>query len=174
MLVDMQSLNVAFKIEEEVLLRDAWVLSVLLAFQDGGHVIPTASGCRNYKIWLSTDVSGVLVVSFYPDCLSECLEVYAPQNDCTRVAAVFGCATGTSIEECVQHQQLRCLGNVLRMPNHRLPKRVLFSMPNSEWCKQRGGQPLTWQRSMKKITKRLGAVGATHLPGWGSRDPHCA
>ncbi|KER23580.1 hypothetical protein T265_08573 [Opisthorchis viverrini] len=46
-------------------------------------------------------------------------------------------------------------------------------MPNSEWRKQRGGQPLTWQRSMKEITKRLGAVGTTHLPGWGPRGPHC-
>ncbi|KAG5449306.1 hypothetical protein CSKR_100608 [Clonorchis sinensis] len=60
------------------------------------------------------------------------------------------------------------------MPNHRLPKRVLFSMPNSEWRKQRGGQPLTWQKGMKEITKRLGAVGATRLPGWGPRDPQCA
>ncbi|KAG5442307.1 hypothetical protein CSKR_109878 [Clonorchis sinensis] len=60
------------------------------------------------------------------------------------------------------------------MPNHRLPKRVLFFMPNSEWRKQRGGQPLTWQRGMKEITKRLGAVGATRLPGWGPRDPYCA
>ncbi|KER23939.1 hypothetical protein T265_08298 [Opisthorchis viverrini] len=30
------------------------------------------------------------------------------------------------------------------------------------------------RRSMKEITKRLGAVGATRLPGWGPRDPHCA
>ncbi|KER19534.1 hypothetical protein T265_11720 [Opisthorchis viverrini] len=70
-------------------------------------------------------------------------------------------------------EKLRWLGHVLRMPNHRLPKRVLFSMSNSEWRKQRGGQPLTWQRSMKEITKRLGVVGATRLPGWGPRDPHC-
>ncbi|KAG5447222.1 hypothetical protein CSKR_111627, partial [Clonorchis sinensis] len=27
---------------------------------------------------------------------------------------------------------------------------------------------------MKEITKRLDAVGATRLPGWGLRDPHCA
>ncbi|KER23741.1 hypothetical protein T265_08432 [Opisthorchis viverrini] len=27
---------------------------------------------------------------------------------------------------------------------------------------------------MKEITKRLGAVGATRLSGWGARDPHCA
>ncbi|KER22936.1 hypothetical protein T265_09067 [Opisthorchis viverrini] len=87
---------------------------------------------------------------------------------------VFGCVTNASIEECVQHQKLRWLGHVLRMANHRLPKRVLFSMPNLEWRKQRGGQPLTWQRSMKETTKRLGAVGATRLPGWRPRDPHCA
>ncbi|KER28128.1 hypothetical protein T265_04965 [Opisthorchis viverrini] len=43
---------------------------------------------------------------------------------------VFGCVTGTSIKQCVQHQELRWLGHVLRMPNHRLPNRVLFSMPN--------------------------------------------
>ncbi|KAG5443922.1 hypothetical protein CSKR_100827 [Clonorchis sinensis] len=73
-----------------------------------------------------------------------------------------------------QHQKLRWLGHVLRMPNHRLPKTVLFSMPNSEWQKQRGGQPLIWQKGMKQITKRLGAVGATRLLGWGPRDPHCA
>ncbi|KER26958.1 hypothetical protein T265_05867 [Opisthorchis viverrini] len=111
---------------------------------------------------------------------NRCLRTIARVGWCQRIRneavrkRVFGCVTGTSIEECVQHQKLRWLGHVLRMPNHRLPKRVLFSMPNSEWRKQRGGQPMTWQRSMKEITKRLGAVGATRLPGWGSRDPHCA
>ncbi|KAG5446787.1 hypothetical protein CSKR_105542 [Clonorchis sinensis] len=54
-----------------------WVLSVLLAFKDGDRVIPTAPGWRHCKIWLPTDVSGDLVVSFYPDCLNECLEVRA-------------------------------------------------------------------------------------------------
>ncbi|KER26793.1 hypothetical protein T265_06007 [Opisthorchis viverrini] len=43
-----------------------------------------------------------------------------------------------------------------------------------EYTMLRGGQPLTWQRSMKKMTKRLGAVGATRLPEWIPRDPHCA
>ncbi|KER27314.1 hypothetical protein T265_05637 [Opisthorchis viverrini] len=42
-----------------------------------------------------------------------------------------------------------------------------------EWRKQRSGQHLTRQRSVKEITKRLGAFGAAHLPGWRSRDPHC-
>ncbi|KAG5453421.1 hypothetical protein CSKR_107799 [Clonorchis sinensis] len=31
------------------------------------------------------------------------------------------------------------------------------------------GQPLTWQKGMKEITKRLGAVGASRLPGWDTR-----
>ncbi|KER27332.1 LOW QUALITY PROTEIN: hypothetical protein T265_13817 [Opisthorchis viverrini] len=111
---------------------------------------------------------------------NRCLRTIACVGCCRRIRneavrkRVFGCVTGTSIEECVQHQKLRWLGHVLRMPNHRLPKSVLFSMPNSEWRKQRGGQPLTWQRSMKEITKHLGAVGATRPPGWGPRDPHCA
>ncbi|KER26806.1 hypothetical protein T265_06018 [Opisthorchis viverrini] len=78
------------------------------------------------------------------------------------------------LDKCVQHHKLRRLRHGLRMPNHRFPKRVLFSIPNSNWRKQRDGQPLTWQRSMKEITKRLGAVGATRFPGWGPRDPHCA
>ncbi|KER30612.1 hypothetical protein T265_02967 [Opisthorchis viverrini] len=42
---------------------------------------------------------------------------------------VFGCAAGTSIRENIQHHRLRWLGHVLRMPKHRLPRRVLFSVP---------------------------------------------
>ncbi|KER30214.1 hypothetical protein T265_03277 [Opisthorchis viverrini] len=53
------------------------MLSVLIAFQDGDCVISTASGWRNCKIWLLIDISGVLVVGFYPDCPSDCLEAFA-------------------------------------------------------------------------------------------------
>ncbi|KER30937.1 LOW QUALITY PROTEIN: hypothetical protein T265_13077 [Opisthorchis viverrini] len=66
--------------------RDVWVTSVILAVQDGDRVIPTAPGWRHCKVWLPTDVSGALIVSFYPDCLIGSLEVYAPRNDCTKVA----------------------------------------------------------------------------------------
>ncbi|KER19031.1 hypothetical protein T265_12045 [Opisthorchis viverrini] len=45
------------------------------------RLIPAAPGWRRYKVWLLTDVSGVLVVSFYPNCLSDCLEVQAPRSD---------------------------------------------------------------------------------------------
>ncbi|KER25361.1 hypothetical protein T265_07163 [Opisthorchis viverrini] len=48
---------------------------MLLAFWDEDCVIPTAPAWRRCKIWLPTDVSGVVDVSFFPDCLDECLEV---------------------------------------------------------------------------------------------------
>jgi hypothetical protein len=87
---------------------------------------------------------------------------------------IFGCTDGTSIVECIEHHKLRWLGHVLRMPSHRLPKRTLFSLPNSEWRKPRGGQSVTWQKGMKSVTKKLGSVGAARLPGWGPRDPPLA
>ncbi|KAG5450710.1 hypothetical protein CSKR_201263 [Clonorchis sinensis] len=40
--------------------------------------------------------------------------------------------------------------------------------------KQRGDQPLNWQRGLKETAKRFGAVGATRIPEWGPRDPHRA
>ncbi|GAA53371.1 hypothetical protein CLF_110092 [Clonorchis sinensis] len=61
-------------------------------------------------------------------------------------SAFFGYAAATSTKECVQHQKLLWLLHVLPTPNHRLPKRVLFSLPNPEWCKRRGGQTLIGQR----------------------------
>ncbi|KER29542.1 hypothetical protein T265_03843 [Opisthorchis viverrini] len=36
---------------------------------------------------------------------------------------------------------------------------------------QGGGRPFTWERGIKEITKRLGAVGATRLPGWRRMIP---
>ncbi|KER28203.1 hypothetical protein T265_13624, partial [Opisthorchis viverrini] len=47
---------------------------------DGDRVILTVPGWIHYKIWLPTDVSGVPVVSFYPYCLSECLEVLSNKS----------------------------------------------------------------------------------------------
>ncbi|KER28706.1 hypothetical protein T265_13522, partial [Opisthorchis viverrini] len=47
-----------------------------------------------------------------------------------------------------------------------LTVRLLFSMPNSECPKQRGDQPFTWQRNMKEIKRRLGAVDDSRLPGY--------
>ncbi|KER32556.1 LOW QUALITY PROTEIN: hypothetical protein T265_12793 [Opisthorchis viverrini] len=38
-----------------------------------------APDCERCKIWLPMCVSGVLAVSFHPDCLNECLGVYVPR-----------------------------------------------------------------------------------------------
>ena len=78
---------------------------------------------------------------------------------------------GTSIGDCIQHNKLRWLGHVLRMPSHRLPKKVLFSIPGLEWGKPKGGHSLTLQKGMKFVTNNLGSVGVNRLPGWGPRDP---
>ncbi|KER18997.1 hypothetical protein T265_12062 [Opisthorchis viverrini] len=48
------------------------------------------------------------------------------------VQRVLPLKTVSSTRSCVDW-------NVFPMPNHRLPNRVLFSMPNSEWRNQRGG-----------------------------------
>ncbi|KER28591.1 hypothetical protein T265_04634 [Opisthorchis viverrini] len=54
--------------------------TLLGAHQDGDRVILTVPGWRPYKIWLPIDVSGVLVVSFYPECVSECPEVLSNKS----------------------------------------------------------------------------------------------
>ena len=78
---------------------------------------------------------------------------------------------GTSIGECIQHNKLRWLGHVLRMPDHCLPKKALFSISDPDWREPRGGQSTTWQKGVKSVTKGLGSVGVSRLPGWGPRDP---
>ncbi|KER29541.1 hypothetical protein T265_03841 [Opisthorchis viverrini] len=55
-------------------------LTVKKRVKDGDRVILTVSGWRHYNIWLPTDVSGVLVVSFCPECLSECLDVFSNKS----------------------------------------------------------------------------------------------
>ncbi|CAH8492285.1 unnamed protein product [Dicrocoelium dendriticum] len=75
-----------------------------------------------------------------------------------------------SLQDVILRHRMRWLGHVLRMPAHRLPRRALFALPGSDWKKCRGGQPMTWRRSMKKATSSLAAVGPVRLPGWGPRD----
>ncbi|CAH8490480.1 unnamed protein product [Dicrocoelium dendriticum] len=79
-------------------------------------------------------------------------------------------ANSASLQDVILRHRMRWLGHVLRMPAHRLPRRALFAFPGSDWKKCRGGQPMTWRRSMKKATSSLAAVGPVRLPGWGPRD----
>ncbi|KER19230.1 hypothetical protein T265_11932 [Opisthorchis viverrini] len=68
---------------------------------------------------------------------------------------VFGCSAGTSIRENIQHHRLRWLGRVIRIPEHRVPRRMLFSVPPSGWRKPRSGRHMTWKKGVKEITKRF-------------------
>ena len=80
---------------------------------------------------------------------------------------IFGVGSHQNIASYIQHSKLRWLGHLLRMPESRLPKRVLLSRPVAGWRKPRGGQSLTWQKEMKTITRRLSVAGSSRLPGWG-------
>jgi hypothetical protein len=83
---------------------------------------------------------------------------------------VFGRNNSPEINELITLHRLRWLGHVLRMSNDRLPFRALFSQPCADWKKPKGGQAMTWQRSMKTLTSKLSRVGKCRLPGWGPRD----
>ena len=74
------------------------------------------------------------------------------------------------LSELVSLHRLRWLGHVLRMPAHRLPQRALLAPPGCGWKKQRGGQPMTWRRVVKKESSILARVGSCRLPGWGPKD----
>nr|CAH8869750.1 unnamed protein product [Trichobilharzia regenti] len=77
---------------------------------------------------------------------------------------------GKSIDEAIKLHRLRWLGHVLRMPNHRLPRRALLADIGSGWKRASGGQTKTWHQSMKSLTVKLSQVGRCRLPGWGPRD----
>ena len=81
-----------------------------------------------------------------------------------------GYVEGTSIGDYIQHNKPRWLGHVLRMPGQRLPKKILFSMPDSEWRKPKGGQSPTWQNGMKS-DKELGISGCEPASWMGSARP---
>ncbi|VDP65530.1 unnamed protein product [Schistosoma curassoni] len=53
------------------------------------------------------------------------------------------------------------------MPNHRLPRRVMFYDAGVGWKKARVGQTKRWQKFMNSPTSELNHVGRCRLPGWG-------
>ena len=102
---------------------------------------------------------------------NRCLRTIAGVGWCQRIRneivrkRVFGRVEGMSIGDCIQHNKLRWLSHALHMPGQRLPKKIMFFMPDSEWWKPKDGQSLTWQKGMKSVMKSLGSVGASRLPG---------
>ncbi|KER25837.1 hypothetical protein T265_06807 [Opisthorchis viverrini] len=85
--------------------------------KDGDHVILIVPGWRHYKIWLPTDVSGVVAVSFYPGYLSECLEVWAPRNDCGKLAATL--FVGRLSPQTTSSVLIEALHSLLHRPTER-------------------------------------------------------
>ncbi|KAG5453897.1 Electromotor neuron-associated protein 2, partial [Clonorchis sinensis] len=65
----------------------------------------------------------------------------------------IGCAVGTSVAETIQHHQLRWLGHVLLVPEHRLRRRVSFSVP-----------PLRMVQTAERTTYDLREVCLSTIP----------
>ncbi|VDP62076.1 unnamed protein product [Schistosoma mattheei] len=65
---------------------------------------------------------------------------------------------------------MRWLGHVLRMSEHRLPRRAMLTGARNGWKKVRGGQTKTWHQCWKSPTSSLSHVGRCRLFGWGPRD----
>uniref|UniRef100_A0A183L2V3 Endonuclease-reverse transcriptase n=1 Tax=Schistosoma curassoni TaxID=6186 RepID=A0A183L2V3_9TREM len=77
---------------------------------------------------------------------------------------------GKSVDEVVNLHRLRWLGHVLRMNEHRLPRRAMLTGVGDGWKKVRGGQTKTWHQCLKLLTSSLSHVGRRRLLGWGPRD----
>ncbi|VDP28685.1 unnamed protein product, partial [Schistosoma curassoni] len=77
---------------------------------------------------------------------------------------------GKLIEEVVNLHRLRWLGHVLRMPEHRLPRRAKLTSFRDGCKRIRGGQTKTWYQCLKTLTSSLSRVGRCRLLGWGTRD----
>ncbi|CAH8675424.1 unnamed protein product [Schistosoma haematobium] len=77
---------------------------------------------------------------------------------------------GKSVDEVVNLHRLRWLGYVIRMPEHRLPRRAMLTGVGDGWKKVRGGQTKTWHQCLKSLPSNLSHVGRCRLLGWGPRD----
>uniref|UniRef100_A0A183K0T0 Reverse transcriptase n=1 Tax=Schistosoma curassoni TaxID=6186 RepID=A0A183K0T0_9TREM len=75
-----------------------------------------------------------------------------------------------SADKIVNLHQLRWLGHVLRMPEHRLSRRTMLTSVGDGWKKVRGGQTKTWHQSVKSLISNLSHVVRCKLLGWSPRD----
>jgi hypothetical protein len=131
-------------------------------------------GCETWTTRVE-DVQRLTV--FDHRCLRSIARVWWEQrvsNDEVR-RRVFGIGSQSHpIGYALKKKQLRWLGHVLRMPQHRLPRRALQARATSTWKRRPGGQRQTWRKCMKSVTAPLGSVGSSRLPGWGPKDDDCA
>ncbi|KAH9594473.1 hypothetical protein MS3_00000259 [Schistosoma haematobium] len=77
---------------------------------------------------------------------------------------------GKPIDEVVNLHQLRWLGHVLCMHEHRLPRRAMLTSVRDGWKEVWGGQTKKWHRPIESLTSGLSHVGRYRLLGWGPRD----
>jgi Domain of unknown function (DUF6451) len=127
-------------------------------------------GCETWPI-RAEDVRRLSV--FDSRCLRTIARVWWDHhlsNDTVRRRVFKDSKRNIAVPNAISRHRFRWLGHVLRMPPHRLTRRALFSEPGIGWKLQRGGQAMTWHRSMKQLTSRLASVDATRLPGWGPKD----
>lgn len=73
---------------------------------------------------------------------------------------------GKSIGEVVDLHGLRWLGHILRMPNHRLPRRSMLTSVGDGWITVRDGQTKALHQSLKSLIPGLIHVDGCRLLGW--------
>ncbi|VDP39549.1 unnamed protein product [Schistosoma mattheei] len=75
-----------------------------------------------------------------------------------------------SIDEVVNPRRLRWLGNVLCMPEHRLPRRARLTSVGNGWKKVRRCQTKTWHQCLKSLICSLSHIGRCRLLVRGPPD----
>ncbi|KAH9595906.1 FAS-associated factor 2 [Schistosoma haematobium] len=77
---------------------------------------------------------------------------------------------GKSVGEVVILHRPRWLGYMLRMPEHRLPRRAILTGVGDVWKKVKGCQTKTWHQCLKSLTSSLSHVGRCRQLGCCPRD----
>lgn len=88
---------------------------------------------------------------FHQRCLRNILKI-TWRDKCTNIS-VLEKAGVTSIEALLIKQQLRWIGHVIRMPDHRIPKQVLYS-ELTEGNRHHGGQRKRYKDCIKATLKK--------------------
>ncbi|KER28717.1 hypothetical protein T265_04506 [Opisthorchis viverrini] len=186
-------------------LLKVWALPARLVLQDEVHLILTVDGWRHWELRLLVEISGVLVVSFFPDHLNKCLEACTPgitvRNKFT--SSTVKTAGARNLEDDAIRQSHRVLPDGEEYLSSRRAEIRHLSLvhipqnPPGDFCRPQRQDKRKWYRKVTHHLSETGincnvhedtvqqwpieqhlpqeyAVGATRLPGWGPRDPHCA
>lgn len=94
-----------------------------------------------------------MLEKFHQRCLRNILKI-TWRDKCTNIS-VLEKAEITSIEAMLAKHQLRWIGHVIRMPDHRIPKQMLYS-ELSEGKRHHGGQRKRYKDCIKATLKKCG------------------